>query len=93
MTKRRKVRGSNPQGLVQPRRFSRALPSPIGLTFRASGCGNDFMPACQDYEVSLVWRNRIDEFQKSGLSPYPASPHASMAARVIVAWERFKTGG
>ena len=49
--------------------------------------------ACQDYEVSLVWRNRIDEFQKSGLSPYPASPHASMAARVIVAWERFKTGG
>ena len=59
--------------------------------------------ACQDYEVPLVWRNRIDEFQKSGLSPYPASPHASMAARVIahasmaarviVAWERFKTGG
>ena len=32
MTKRRKVRGSNPQGLIQPRRFSRALPSPIGLT-------------------------------------------------------------
>ena len=37
----RKVRGSNPQGLIQPRRFSRAVPSPIGLTFHAASCGND----------------------------------------------------
>lgn len=34
-------RGSNFQGLIQPRRFSRAVPSPaIGLTFR-NFCGGD----------------------------------------------------
>ena len=36
----RKVRGSNPQGLIQPRRFSRAAQSPICLAFRAASCGN-----------------------------------------------------
>jgi hypothetical protein len=47
---------------------------------------------CLDHELSLLWRQRIDDFQKSGLSPYPSGVHSSMCARVIVAWERFKTG-
>jgi len=46
---------------------------------------------CQEHEVSLLWRARIDEFQKSSFSPYPSGAQASMTARVIVAWERFKT--
>jgi len=47
---------------------------------------------CQEHEVSLLWRQRIDEFTASGMNPYPSGVHASMAARIIVAWERFKTG-
>ena len=54
VTKRRKVRGSNPQGLIQPRRFSRALPSPIGLTFRALGCGNDSRKLRKPPEISFA---------------------------------------
>lgn len=54
VTERRKVRGSNPQGLIQPRRFSRALPSPIGLTFRAAGCGNDFRNSPSASEISFT---------------------------------------
>lgn len=43
---------------------------------------------CQEHEVSLLWRQRIDEFTQSGLNPYPSG----MARKIIVAWERFKTG-
>ena len=47
---------------------------------------------CQEHEVSLLWRQRIGEFTASGRNPYPAGAQASMAARIIVGWERFKTG-
>ena len=47
---------------------------------------------CQEHEVSLLWRQRIDEFTASGMNPYPAGAQASMSRRIIVAWERFKTG-
>jgi len=47
---------------------------------------------CQNHEVSLMWRSRIAEFSASGQNPYPNGAQASIAARIIVAWERFKTG-
>lgn len=47
---------------------------------------------CQDHEISLLWRQRIDEFSASGLNPYPNGAQAGIARKVIVAWERFKTG-
>jgi len=45
---------------------------------------------CQEHEISLHWRSRIDEFQKSGMSPYPTGAQAGLTFRVIVAWEQFK---
>ncbi len=50
----RKVRGSNPQGLIQPRRFSRAVQSPICLTFHAASCGNDSRKLRKPQEISFV---------------------------------------
>jgi len=47
---------------------------------------------CQEHEVSLLWRARIDEFTASGLNPYPSGAQAGMCRKIIVAWERFKTG-
>ena len=71
MTKRRKVRGSNPQGLIQPRRFSRALPSPIGLTFRAASCGSDFRNSPSARKISFTkqrCKSRCTGFQVIGES-------------------------
>ena len=71
MTKRRKVRGSNPQGLIQPRRFSRALPSPIGLAFRAASCGSDFRNSSNALEISFIkqcCKSRCSGFQVLGES-------------------------
>jgi hypothetical protein len=45
---------------------------------------------CQEYEISLVWRSRIDEFLCSDITPYSGSAHATMAQKIIVAWENFK---
>lgn len=61
--------------------------------FRASD-GALFADAdgCQEHEVSLLWRTRVDEFSASGLNPYPTGTHAGMARKVIIAWERFKSG-
>jgi len=61
--------------------------------FKASD-GAIFVTAdeCQEHEVSLLWRQRIDEFTQSGLNPYPSGAQFGMARKVIVAWERFKTG-
>ncbi len=47
---------------------------------------------CQEHEISLLWRARIDEFTASGLNPYPLGAQASIGRKIIVAWERFKTG-
>jgi hypothetical protein len=47
---------------------------------------------CQEYEVSLLWRARIEEFTASGMNPYPTGAHAGMTRKIIVAWEMFKTG-
>lgn len=47
---------------------------------------------CQEHEVSLLWRARIDEFTASGLNPYPTGAQAGMCRKIIVSWERFKTG-
>ena len=47
---------------------------------------------CQEHEVSLLWRSRIDEFTASGLNPYPSGAQAGMCRKIIVAWDRFKTG-
>lgn len=46
---------------------------------------------CQEHEISLIWRERIDEFSASGLNPYPTGAHQGMCRKVIVAWEQFKT--
>lgn len=47
---------------------------------------------CQEHEISLLWRSRIDEFTALGLNPYPSGAQAGMTKKIIVAWERFKTG-
>lgn len=56
--------------------------------------GNIFktITECQEHETSLIWRERIDEFNKSGTSPYPSNSHAGMVRKIIVAWETYKTG-
>ena len=46
---------------------------------------------CQEHEVALTWRARIDDFIESGLCPYTkGTAHANMALRLVVAWELFK---
>jgi hypothetical protein len=47
---------------------------------------------CQEHEISLLWRQRIDEFTASGMNPYTQGAQAGMCRKIIVAWERFKTG-
>jgi hypothetical protein len=47
---------------------------------------------CQEHEVYLLWRSWIDEFNKSELNPYPSGDQAEMCRKIIVAWERIKTG-
>jgi len=47
---------------------------------------------CQGYEISLLWRSRIDEFTASGLNPYSSGIQSGMCKKIIVSWERFKTG-
>ena len=47
---------------------------------------------CQEHEVSLQWRARIDEFSASKLNPYPKGTQLGVARKIIVAWERYKTG-
>lgn len=62
------------------------------VTAFKSSDGAIFLTAdeCGEHEVSLLWRARIDEFNASGLNPYPSQ--STMCRRVIAAWERFKTG-
>jgi hypothetical protein len=61
--------------------------------FRASdGAIFGSVDECQEHEVSLLWRSRINEFIASGLNPYPSGAQNGMARKVIVAWERYKTG-
>ena len=61
--------------------------------FRASdGSLFSTMDECQEHEVSLVWRERISEFTASGLNTYPSGAQFGMCKKIIVAWERFKTG-
>ena len=45
---------------------------------------------CQEHELSLIWRDRINKFSASGLNPYPNGAQAGIARKVIIAWERFK---
>lgn len=45
---------------------------------------------CQEYETSLIWRGRIAEFMASELNPYYGPAQASIAQKVIIAWENFK---
>lgn len=56
--------------------------------------GNIFktITECQEHEISLIWRERIQEFNESGSNPYPSVTHASMVRKTIVAWETYKTG-
>lgn len=54
-----------------------------GSLFEAQG-------QCEAHEISLLWRDRIETFNQSGLNPYPRGAQSFMSAKVIVAWERFK---
>ena len=62
--------------------------------FKASdGAIFETVDQCQEHEVSLLWRQRVDDFYASPLNPYPnGGAQSGMARKVIVAWERFKTG-
>jgi len=42
------------------------------------------------YEASLLWRDRLDEFAASDLSPYTSGAGLSMMHKSIIAWERWK---
>ena len=56
--------------------------------------GNIFktITECQEHEISLIWRERISEFNKSDTNPYPSGAQTSMVRKIIVAWETYKTG-
>jgi hypothetical protein len=56
--------------------------------------GNIFktIAECQEHEISLIWRERIAEFSKSDVNPYPSGAQTSMVRKIIVAWETYKTG-
>ena len=46
---------------------------------------------CQDYEDSLIWRSRVEEFQASNFNPYErGARQVGMSLKIIVAWENFK---
>ena len=46
---------------------------------------------CRQYEASLVWRARIDEFIASDLFPFrKTGAQPAIAGKTIVAWEAFK---
>jgi hypothetical protein len=47
---------------------------------------------CQAYEISLVWRSRIDDFLESEINPYPAKGNFTANRKVLIAWEQFKFG-
>lgn len=47
---------------------------------------------CQEHEVSLLWRARVEEFCNSRFCPYPSGAQRSMVGKTVVGWERFKTG-
>lgn len=48
------------------------------------------MESCQEYEISLIWQERIAEFTASGLNPYSTGAQTGMCRKIIVAWEQFK---
>jgi hypothetical protein len=47
----------------------------------------------QDYEDSLKWLSKINEFSRSVYCPYTSVPQTSMMIKSIVSWEKFKVGG
>lgn len=56
--------------------------------------GNIFktITECQEHEISLVWRERIEEFNKSSSNPYPSGAQTGIVRKTIIAWETYKTG-
>jgi hypothetical protein len=48
------------------------------------------MEECEQHEVSLTWRPRIDEFLECPGFPYRKGAPQAMACKIIVLWERFK---
>ena len=46
---------------------------------------------CQEHEVSLLWRARIDEYIGSKFCPYTkGTAQSNMTFKVVVSWEQFK---
>jgi hypothetical protein len=46
--------------------------------------------SCEEYEHSRQWREQINQFMASKYCPYRQGAQTGMAAKIIVAWERFK---
>jgi hypothetical protein len=46
--------------------------------------------SCQEHETSLLWRDRLEEFQSSKFCPYPSGAQAGMLRKIVIGWERFK---
>ena len=46
---------------------------------------------CKEHEVSLEWRERVEEYMNSDYCRYKRNTHSSMCRSVIVSWEQFKS--
>ena len=46
---------------------------------------------CQEHEISLRWRKKIDEYIASPYCQYQKSVHKNMCSNMIIGWEQFKT--
>jgi hypothetical protein len=46
---------------------------------------------CEECEVSIRWREKIDAFISSSFCEYQKSVHRSMCRKTIIGWEQYKT--
>jgi hypothetical protein len=45
---------------------------------------------CEQYEISLKWREEIYDFTQSDLCQYKTGAHNGMVGKIITAWEHYK---
>ena len=46
---------------------------------------------CEDHEISLRWRERIDQYLGSDYCEYKVGTHRGMCYKMVLGWEQFKS--
>jgi len=46
---------------------------------------------CEEHEVSLRWREKVDEYINSEYCGYKAGVHRGMCYKMVIGWEQFKS--